>query len=81
MIRSKILAKAAIGLCAVVAPMAIAIGGAASASADNGWCIGGPFGYASACVQGPGWVPWYPGQVWNNGWRHGGGGDDQGEDD
>jgi hypothetical protein len=61
--------------------MTIAIGGAASASADdNGWCIGGPFGFASACVQAPGWVPWYPGQVWNNGWRQGGG-DDQGEDD
>jgi hypothetical protein len=80
-IRSKILAKAAIGLCAVVAPMAIAIGGAASASADPGWCVSGPFGYASACLQAPGWAPWYGGPGWyGGGWRHGGG-DDQGEDD
>ncbi len=80
MIRSKILGKTAAGLFAVVTPLGIAVGGAASASADPGLCVNGPFGYAQACVQAPGWVGWYDGPQWRGGWGHGDG-DDQGEDD
>jgi hypothetical protein len=78
--RSKILGKVALGLCAVVTPMAVAIGGAAPAPADpGGLCVSGPFGYVDACVQAPGWVNWYDGPQWH-GWGYGDG-DDQGEDD
>jgi len=80
-IHVKILGKAAAGLFAVVAPLGVAVGGATSAWADPGVCISGPFGYAQACVQGPGWYGWHDGWYgWHDGWGHGGG-DDQGEDD
>lgn len=80
MIRLKILGKVAAGLVALVVPLGIAIGGGPPASADPGACVSGPFGYAYACVQTPGWIGW-PG-YWDYGPRwHDGGGDDQGEDD
>ena len=75
----KSLATAAAGLFAVAAPLGIAIGSAAPAAADpGGVCVSGPF--VEGCVQAPGWVGWYDGPWWRDGWHHGDG-DDQGEDD
>ena len=57
-----------------------------SGSADdggNGLCASGPWGFVSACVQGPGWVDWNPGWGWNGGWdggHHGEDGNSQGGD-
>jgi hypothetical protein len=79
-IRLKTRGKAAAGLFALAVPLVIVVGGAAPASADPGLCVGGPFGYVDACVQGPGWGDWHGGPWWHDGWRHGGG-DDQGGDD
>jgi hypothetical protein len=79
-IRTKILARVAVGIFAVVAPLGVAVGGAAPASANPDLCVSGPFGYVDACVQGPGWYGWHGGPVWHGGWGHGDG-DDQGEDD
>jgi hypothetical protein len=83
-IRLKILGKAATGLGAVAVPLGIAVAGAAPASANPDVCVNGPFGYAHACVQTPGWVGWpgywYDGPRWHGGWGHGDS-DDQGEDD
>ena len=77
---SGILGKAAMGLGAVALPVVLAVAGAGQASADPGWCVSGPFGYASACLNTPGWVDGGP--HWNGGWDNGwGNGDDQGEDD
>ena len=74
------LGKTAAGLGAVAAPLVFAVAGAGQASADPGICVNGPWGVASACVNGPGWVDWGP--HWNGGWDNGwGNGDDQGEDD
>jgi hypothetical protein len=85
MSRSEILGKAAAGLGAVAVPVVFAVAGSGQASADPGWCVSGPFGYASACLNVPVWGGW---NVWNGGWdngrhdgwhegRHGGeGGDD-----
>ena len=57
-----------------------AVAGAGHASADPSIYVGGPWGYASACINGPGWVDWGP--HWNGGWDNcWGNGDDQGEDD
>ena len=77
---SGILGKAAVGLGAVAVPLVFAVAGAGQAPADPGVCVSGPWGYASACINGPGWVDWGPhwNGEWNNGW---GNGDDQGEDD
>ena len=77
---SGILGKTAVGLGAVAMPVVFAVAGAGQASADPGICVSGPWGYASACINGPGWVDWGP--HWNGGWDNGwGNGDDQGEDD
>ena len=82
---SGILGKTAVGLGAVAVPVVFAVAGAGQASADpGGICVSGPWGYASACINGPGWVDWGPhwNGGWDNGWGHGwGNGDDQGEDD
>ena len=76
---SGILGKTAAGLGAAAVPMVFAVAGAGHAAADPGICVSGPWGYASACVNGPGWVDWGP--HWNGGWGHGWeNGDDQGED-
>ena len=83
---SGILGKAAVGLGAVAVPVVFAVAGAGQASADPGWCVSGPFGYASACLNTPGWVDWGP--HWNGGWDggwdngwHGGHGDWEGDDE
>ena len=80
MIPTIILATAAAGIFAVVAPLGIAVGSAAPESADPDVCVSGPFGYVDACVQAPGWVGWYDPPWWRDGWGHGDG-DDQGEDE
>ena len=80
MSRSGILTKVAVGLGATAVPVVLVIAGAGQAAADPGVCVSGPWGYAFACVNGPGWVDWGP--HWNGAWGHGwGNGDDQGEDD
>ena len=73
---SKMLGKTAVGLVAVAVPVVFALAGAGQASADPGFCVTGPFGYASACLNAPGWVNWAPGWGgdWGHGW-HGGDGD------
>ena len=51
------------------------------ASTNPGWCISGPFGYASACLDVPVWGGW---NEWDGGWRngwYGGDGDWEGGDD
>ena len=78
---SVILGKAAVGVGAMAVSVVFAVAGAGQASANPGWCISGPFGYASACLDVPvwgGWNGWDGG--WQNGWS-GGDGDWQGEDD
>lgn len=83
MARSGILGKTAAGVGAVAAPIVFAVAGAGQASADPGFCVNGPWGFTSACINGPGWVDWHPGWggEWEDGWGHWQGGDDQGEDD
>jgi hypothetical protein len=77
----KRLGKMAAGLGAAAVPIVVAVGGASSASADPGLCVSGPFGYAQACVDVPGWHDgWYGGPRWRGGW-HGGYGYGQGEND
>ena len=78
MIRSKLKRAAAVGLGALVVPMGVAAVGAAPASAGPNLCMSGPYGYAYACVEGPGWVtPWHDGPRWRgNGHGHGRGHDD-----
>jgi len=76
----KILVTAAAGLFALFASLGIAAAVAMPASADPDTCVSGPFGYVDACVQAPGWIPWYGGPWWHDGWGNGDG-NDQGEDD
>ena len=45
-------------------PVVFAVAGAGQASAAPGVCVSGPWGYASACINGPGWVDWNPGLNW-----------------
>ncbi len=79
MISPKMVRKAAVGLGAVAMPLVIGVAGAAPSSADPNLCVRGPYGYAQACVEVPGWYGgWYHGPYWpDDGWHHGdGGGDD-----
>ncbi len=78
MTRSGIFGKTAAGFGATAALVVFAVAGAGQASADPDWCVSGPFGYASACLNTPGWVNWNPG--WDGGW-HGGWDDDHWEGD
>ena len=55
---SGILGKTAAGLGAAAVPVVFAVAGAGQASADPGICVNGPWGFASACVNGTGWVDW-----------------------
>jgi len=64
---SKMLRKAAVGIGAAAVPLGIAVAGAGPASADPGVCVSGPWGYAYACVDTPGWVDWYDGPRWRGG--------------
>ena len=67
---SRLFAKTMVALGAVAVPLGIALAGAGQASADPDVCVGGPFGYAYACVNTPGWAGWYDGPNWyDNGWR------------
>ncbi|MDH6198324.1 hypothetical protein M2272_004983 [Mycobacterium frederiksbergense] len=79
------LGKTAAVLGAVSVSVAFAVVGAGQASADGdgGICVSGPWGYASACVNGPGWGDWGPhwGDGWDGGWGHGWGENSQGEND
>ena len=79
---SGILGKTAVGLGAVAVPVVFAVAGAGQASADPGICVSGPWGYASACINRPGWVDWgrtgTAGGTADGGW---GDGDEEGEDD
>ncbi|MDV3129880.1 hypothetical protein M1247_33585 [Mycobacterium sp. 21AC1] len=60
MISSKLKRAAVVGLGTLAVPVGIAVAGAAPASAGPELCVSGPYGYAQACVEGPGWVrPWY----------------------
>ena len=76
--RWKNLGIIATGLGALAVPIGVSVAGAGSATADPGLCVNGPFGYAQACVDGPGWNNgWYDGPRWRGGWD----GDHWGEDD
>ncbi|MEE6164779.1 MULTISPECIES: hypothetical protein [unclassified Mycolicibacterium] len=72
---SKLTRAAAIGLGALVVPVGISVAGAAPASAGPDVCVSGPFGYAYACVDTPGWGRWDDGPRWR-GHGHGHGWDD-----
>ncbi|WP_319431860.1 hypothetical protein [Mycobacterium sp. RTGN5] len=61
---SGILEKTAAGLASVATPMMFAVVAAGQAAADPGICVSGPWGYVSACVEGPEWVDWNPGVNW-----------------
>lgn len=58
MIRSKLANKAVVGLIAAAVPLGLGFAGAAPAAAGPEVCVTGPYGYASACVDTPGWVDW-----------------------
>ena len=67
-IRSGMLERALVAVGAAALPLALAVGGAAPASADPDICVGGPWGYAYACIDTPGWADyWY-----DDGWYGGG---------
>ncbi|MBP2450276.1 hypothetical protein [Mycolicibacterium lutetiense] len=78
MIRSKLMKAAAVGLGALAVPVGVAVAGAAPASAGPQICATGPYGYVSACAEGPGWArPWYGDNWRGRGHGHGHGhGDD-----
>ena len=54
-----LLKKAALLVGAAAVPLSVAFVGAGTASAGPDLCVSGPFGYAYACVDTPGWVGWY----------------------
>lgn len=64
MTRSGFLGKTAAACGALAVPVVFAVAGAGQAAADPGACVSGPYGYASVCVDGPGWVDWNPGVDW-----------------
>jgi hypothetical protein len=74
-IRKNLLRKAALAVSVAALPLGMAVTIAAPASAGPDVCVGGPFGYAYACVDTPGWVGWYDddgGRGRGNGhWKHG----------
>jgi hypothetical protein len=70
-IRSTMLKKAALRLVAAALPLGMAIAGAAPASAGPDVCVSGPYGYAYACIDTPGWVDWYDGPRGRGHWKHG----------
>ena len=73
---SGILGKTAVGLGAVAVPVVFAVAGAGQASAGPRICVSGPFGYAFACVDTPGW-----GWGWDGGWDNGSHGGEWEDDD
>ncbi|OFB35974.1 hypothetical protein BA059_26650 [Mycolicibacterium sp. (ex Dasyatis americana)] len=73
--RSKLKKVAAIGLGTLAVPVGVAVAAAAPASAGPEICATGPYGYVSACVEGPGWGRWHNGPRWHGrGHGHGHGG-------
>ncbi len=69
---SKLLKKAAIGLIAAGLPVGAAFTLAAPASAGPDVCAAGPWGYAYACIDTPGWVDyWYDGPKGPPPWARG----------
>lgn len=74
MIRAKLLKTMAMGIGAAALPVGVALAGAAPASAGPDVCVSGPYGFAYACVDTPGWVEWYddgPRGRGNGHWKHG----------
>lgn len=74
MIRSRLLKTVALATGAMAFPIAVAVAGAAPASAGPDVCVSGPYGFASACVDAPRWVEWYddgPRGRGNGHWKHG----------
>jgi hypothetical protein len=52
--------KILITLAALAVSATFSLAGAGQAAAKPGVCVSGPWGYAQACVEGPGWVDWNP---------------------
>ncbi|MFS0897184.1 hypothetical protein [Mycolicibacterium litorale] len=74
MIRSKMLKTVALTLGAAALPVGVALASAAPASAGPDVCVSGPYGFAYACVDTPGWVNWHddgPRGRGNGHWKHG----------
>jgi hypothetical protein len=74
MIRSRMMKTAALAVGAAILPVGVALAGAAPASAGPDVCVSGPYGFAYACVDTPGWVGWYddgPHGRGNGHWKHG----------
>lgn len=69
MIRSKLAKKAVVGVVAAAVPLGLGFVGAAPAAAGPEVCVSGPFGYASACVEAPGWVDWRDGPRGRGHWK------------
>ena len=69
MIRSKLARKAAVGVVAAAVPLSLGFVGASPAAAGPEVCVSGPYGYASACVEAPGWVDWHNGHRGNGHWK------------
>ena len=65
MIRSNLTRAAVVSVGALAVPVAVAVGGAAPASADPEVCVSGPYGYVHACVEAPGWRPWHGDRHWH----------------
>lgn len=61
MIRSKLAKRAVVGVVAAAMPLGLGFAAAAPAAARPEVCLSGPYGYASACVEAPGWVDWRDG--------------------
>lgn len=72
MIRSSVLRRAVLGAAVAALPFGAAVVVAAPASAGPDVCVGGPFGYAYACVDAPRWGDWYDDGPRGRGhWKHG----------
>jgi hypothetical protein len=73
-IRAHLLRKATLAMSVAALPFGMAVVIAAPASAGPDVCVGGPFGYAYACVDTPDWVGWYDDDHRGRGhghWKHG----------
>lgn len=66
-----ILSKTATAGIAVALPIGAALVGAAPASAGPDVCVSGPYGFAYACVDTPGWVNWHDDGPRGHGHGHG----------
>ena len=57
------------GVVAAAVPLGLGFVGATPASAGPEVCVTGPYGYASACVEAPGWVDWHDGWQGRGHWK------------